>query len=113
MLESEELIQTTLDLSGEDIDFCGVTIKGIPGSLVYNVQSFDSVYDIVKQDFDFQVSKRDFIVNAFNAGSLFNYSLGSKIYSFKVVKTIDDLTGWLHLFVNLEGMTAMPVSLAS
>ena len=104
MLESEELIQTTLDTAGEAISFSGIGIRGIPGHLVYNIQNFDSIYDIDKQDFDFQVSKADFQTNALQVDNLFTYELGSSIYTFRIIKITDDLTGWFQLSVNLEGV---------
>ena len=105
MLESEELIQTTLALAGENLNFSETIIKGIPGHIVYNVQSFDSPYDIDKQDFEFQVSNKDFDSNFFNVGHIFTYLLGARCYSFKITKTINDLTGWLSLSVNLEDVS--------
>jgi len=105
MLESEELIQVTLDTAGEELQFGSSNIKGIPGHLVYNVQSFDSPYDIDKQDFDFQVSKKDFEDSGFQVDNLFTYILGTSSYCFRIIKIIDDLTGWFQLSVNLEGVS--------
>ncbi len=102
MLESEELIQVTLSNCGEVLTFNSNTILGIPGSLVYNVQGFDSVYDIDKQDFDFQVSKKDFLDKGLQIDYIFTYILDVTSYSFRITKIVDDLTGWFHLSVNLE-----------
>lgn len=101
MLESQELIETTLDAAGEELNFSGNVIKGIPGSLVYNIQNFDSVYDIDKQDFDFQVSNKQFTNLGLKPGDSFVYNLSNKNYTFEIKSYIDDLTGWFQLTTNL------------
>lgn len=105
MLESEEQIQKTLELAGEPLEFSGCTIKGIPGHLVYNIQNFDSIYDIDKQDIDFQVSKNDFKTNTLSIKDKCDYTQGKDKYCYTIIKIIDDLTGWLQLSVSLEGVT--------
>jgi len=101
MLETKEQITLALSYAGEDLEFDNGTIKGIPGNLVYNVQSFDSPYDVSKQDFDFQVANEDFTAIGLSIGDSFMYSLGSKIYTFKVISFTDDITGWFNLQTNL------------
>ena len=107
MLEPQNLIQTTLNLAGEKIQFSGCTIKGIPGHLVYNIQNFDSPYDIDKQDIDFQVSKQDFKNNTLELDNRFTFEQGEDQYCFRIIKIIDDLTGWLQLSVSLEDLTSV------
>ena len=105
MLESEEQIQTALGLAGEELQFSGCTIRGIVGHLVYNIQNFDSPYDIDKQDIDFQVSKKDFQTNTLSIKDRCDYILGSSKYCFTITKILDDLTGWFQLSVTLDGVT--------
>ena len=98
MLESEEQIQTTLALAGEELQFSGCTIRGIPGHLVYNIQNFDSIYDIDKQDIDFQVSKAEFKENTLSIKDRCDYVQGADKYCFNIIKILDDLTVTERLF---------------
>lgn len=101
MIETAEDIQTTLDIAGEDLVFELGTIKGIPGTLVYNVPSFDSPYDIEKQDFSFQISSNDFFAYVITKSTPFTYLLNNKVYNFEVTSYTDDLVGWIELRCNL------------
>lgn len=101
-MESQEDINFTLDQAGKTLTFTGFTIKGIPGQLTFNVQSFDSPYDVEKQEFDFQISGTDFYSHTID-GQSFTYTLGTKKYTFKVVSYVDDLVGWVNLKVKLTG----------
>lgn len=100
MLESEEQIQVTLSLCGEDIEFNAGVLKGIPGTLVYNIPSFDSPYDLDKQDFTFQVSRKDFKELELIPNDTFVYTLQDDAFNFEVTSYVDDLTGWLELTCN-------------
>lgn len=121
MVESEETITYVLDTMGELLTFpnCttelveGVetevcnpfTIRGIPGTLVYNVQNFESPYDIEKQDVTFQISKTDCYANSLARGMEFNYTLSETTYTFEVVDLIDDLIGWVEVKAILTNRT--------
>lgn len=104
MLETEQQIQYSLIVAGEPITFNKGVIRGIPGQLVYNVPSFDSPYDIDKQDFTFQVSKKDFSSIGGVPEDLFTYNLLGENYSFKVLSYTNDLTGWLTLTCSFQGI---------
>jgi hypothetical protein len=109
MVESPEQILFVLDTCGEDIelDLAGVTIKAIPGHLVYNIQNFDSVYDLEKQDLNFQISSTDFYTNEIDKGEKFTYivpNYTSKQYTFEIVSFIEDFIGWVELKVKLIGV---------
>jgi len=101
MLETQEQIDLTLSLCGEDLEFNNGTIKGIPGELVLNVQSFDSPYDVNRQEINFQVSNNDFFSLGITSGDVFLYTLLGKTYKFQIVMFTDDLTGWIELYVKL------------
>jgi len=103
-METQEDIATMLDAVGESLVFTGVTIKGIPKQEVYNVQNFDSPYDVEKQDFTFQISATSFYANSLD-GTSFTYThpLNPKKFTFKIISFIDDLTGWVELKVKLTG----------
>jgi len=105
MLETQEQIDLTLSLAGEPMEFDNGILKGIPGELIYNVQGFDSPYDIDKQDFNFRVSNQSFFDLGIKAGDNFLYSLVGKLYKFQLISFSDDLTGWLNLrakIINIE-----------
>jgi len=101
MLESQEQIELTLDLCGEDIVFPSVTLKGIPGHVVGNVQNFDSVYDIDKQDLYWQMSSKQILSNWIKEKDSFKYSLNGKSYTFEILSIIDDLLGWVEVRVKV------------
>jgi len=109
MLETVEQIQLTLDIAGEQLEFDNGTLKGIPGEVVYNVQSFDSPYDVYKQDFNFQVSSQAFFDLGLNSGDSFIYVLNNKEYRFKIMSIADDLTGWFNLQVKLTNVRDISV----
>ena len=100
MIESQELIDRCLEQAGEELIFDEeFSLRGIPGDVVYNVQSYDSPYDLDKQDFDFRVSRVKFQNPEYEltVGSTFTYTMFATTYKFKITKIIDDLTGWLQL----------------
>jgi len=106
MLETQELIDVTLSHAGETLEFEAGEILGIPGHLVYNIPSFDSPFDIEKQDYTFQVSLNDFHELAIEKDDVFTYILLDKNYEFSVTTYIDDLTGWMQLSCSLQGVVA-------
>ena len=103
----EEPIEFLLEQAGEDLVFAAATLKGIPGNSVYHVQDFSSVYDMDKQDFDFKVSTEAFRKAGLKRNSVFTYTAFGKSYTFKVIKSPEDLTGWTTLAVTLEGISSV------
>lgn len=106
MLESEEQINKTLELAGGPIEFPGGEIRAVPGSLVYNIPSFDSPADIEKQEFDFQVSFKDFTALGVQKDDEFTYSLLDADYLFKVDSFLNDLVGWMQLKCSLQEVSS-------
>lgn len=102
MLESEEQINKALELAGEPVEFPGGDTRAIPGSLVYNIPSFDSPADIEKQEFDFQMSFKDFTDLDVQKDDEFTYSLLEVDYLFKVDSFLNDLVGWMQLKCSLQ-----------
>ena len=100
-LETQEQIDVTLSHCGELLDFDNGTILAIPGMLVYNIPSFDSPYDLEKQDFTFQISLKDFLELEIKKNDTFTYTLQDREYRFKVTIYIDDLIGWTELSCSL------------
>ena len=103
-LETQEQIDVTLSHCGEPLEFDNGSILGIPGHLVFNIPSFDSPYDLEKQDFTFQISKQSFDDIELAKGDTFIYTLLGKEYTFIVLIYIDDLLGWIELSCSLVGV---------
>lgn len=101
MLETLEDKLSLLAVAGEELEFEGDTIMGIPGHLVYNVQGYDSIYDIEKQDFSFQILQEDFVELDLKKGDSFIYSTTVKAFTFEIVTYTDDIIGWVELNVKL------------
>lgn len=105
MIESPEQIQTTLSQAGETLTFSFGAILGIPGALIYNVSSYESPYDVEKQDINFQIATNDFLANAITSGDTFTYLSGITTYTLEVITHSDDLIGWVNLRCNLIGVS--------
>lgn len=105
MLESEALIQKTLSIAGEILDFTTFTIRGIPGSLVTNVKDFSSPYDIERQDYDFRVATSDFLANNITDGSEFSYTIGNITLAFIITSFNYDLDGWTSMRTSVKDIT--------
>lgn len=105
MIESPEQIQQALLISGEVLTFSFGEILGIPGHLVYNIQSFDSPYDIYKQDYSFQIAYTDFIDNGIDVNDTFNYTLYTTTFNFEILYYVQDIIGWVELRVSLVEVT--------
>jgi hypothetical protein len=101
MIETQEDIQFTLEMAGETITFNTFSLQAIPGDLVYNVQSYDSPYDLEKQDIDFRISYRDCLDNLVDSKDQFNYTLPNtdRTIRYEVMAYTVDTTGWVNLKV--------------
>lgn len=104
MIETQEQIDFALSLAGELLEFEKGDILAIPGTIVYNISSFDSPYDIEKQDFDFQTSLKLFHEVEIGKNDTFVYTLLDKVYAFEVTSYVDDLVGWVNLRCKLVGV---------
>lgn len=123
MLETTAQITTTLRMAGEDITFAEKTIppvlpatdptvipsyviKAIPGDTVYNIQNYDSPFDVEKQDYIFRTSEQLAIANNILVGDIFSYgrsNVSGRTYLFKVISRVPDSTGWVALKATLTG----------
>lgn len=116
MLETPEQIQCTLNLAGEEITFLELkdnndvviresfTLKAIPGQIVFNVQDYSSPADLSTREIQFRCSREDYIAKAITLEDLFTYvpSISpSRVSTFRIVASYDDLTGWICMIVVL------------
>lgn len=104
MLETPEQIQSTLALAGEVINFPAFSINAIPGMTVYKVQDYSSPADLQAKDTIFHCSSLDYITNIIAVTDFFTYSPSNtpnRIFTFQVIASYDDYTGWIALQVQL------------
>jgi hypothetical protein len=103
VLESEELIQTVLKFTGEDLVFDSATIRGLPSFRTDRLYSSEVTnYVVEQQDFNFQVSSKDVIDNDITIDSVFTMSDNNYVFTFKVnVHPIAYLDNWTRLAVIL------------
>jgi hypothetical protein len=108
MLESFDDIKECLEVAGEDLVFPTFTIKALPGDLTYNVQSYDSVYDVERQDVDFRISYNDALHYLIEAGNTFTYTLSNiaMTVEYRVLPIIFDTTGWGQMRATPIGFTS-------
>ena len=124
MLETVTLITACLAKAGEDITFAAKTlppvlpdppvvipsyvIRAIPGDTVYNIQNYDSPFDIEKQDYIFRTFEQLVINHDIKLGDVFSYgksNLSGRTYNFKVISLISDTTGWTAIKAMLTGVS--------
>ena len=105
MLESEELIQKVLEISGEKLEFESFDIYGIPSFHTDVLISQEvSTYRVEQQVFTFQVSTKDIVDNEVTIDNEFTFSDGSYTYTFKLdAKPISGIDNWSRLNVLLIG----------
>jgi hypothetical protein len=120
MSETQAQIEEALTISGEDLTFVFVVtvdnvphysytiIKGIPSTTVAAILSYDSPYDIEKQNYYFLVSALHIQSYGIAATSLFYYDNGNTRYNFRVLPTTSaDISGWMTLPVALDSITSL------
>jgi hypothetical protein len=125
MLETSAQITTCLNMAGEDVTFAARTlpivppatdpevlpsyiIKAIPGDTVYNIQNYNSPYDIERQDYVFRTSEQLSITNEIRVGDLFIYgrsNTSGRTYNFRIISIISDSTGWVAIKATLSGVS--------
>ena len=105
MLETFEQIEQALNVAGETISFDKGTFKAIPGQVVYNIPSYDSPYDVNKQDISFRTALKYIKDYEILPEETFIYKIESLAteYTFKCKVFINDFTGWVQILCNLEG----------
>lgn len=124
MLETPQQIAFCLLKVGENIVFDSKTIppippaldptvvpsytsKAIPGDTVYNIQNYDGIYDIEKQDFIFRTSEQLIILFNIVVGDSFTYSRSNtsgRTHKFTILSIISDSTGWVAVKCKLTGV---------
>ena len=92
-----------LTIAGTKLDFGNFDIQGIVGfNLTVLYKGEQSLYEVEKQNFSFQIATQDAIDNAIVSGLTFFIDEGDKKYNFQLDRPpIDDLTGWSELHTNL------------
>lgn len=103
MLEDNWEISIMLSAAGEDMEFASSTIKGIPGTNTFTLNNYDSVYEVDRQEYDFQISYVDFVNSEIAPKDTFNYVINSMSFTFEVVSFVNDLVGWVRLNCRLVG----------
>lgn len=101
MLETDSEIQLALRYGGETLTFLGFTVLAIPGSLVYNTHNYASPNTLETQDFEFQMSHKDFLINRIEENDEFSYQLSNSgvTIRFRISSYSVDTTGWCRLNV--------------
>lgn len=98
-----EPIATALAHAGISLTFDSFDILGIPGfntSILYKGEV--SLYEVERQNFNFQISTVDAIENLVTIDSEFTIEDSGYLYRFKLDRPpTNDLTGWSKLNVNL------------
>ena len=103
MIESDSDIATALSI-GDTLSFSDFTIQGFMSTNVYNLQSYDSPYDIEKQDFYVRVNTLDFINHGLVPGVQFTFTVRNLIYTFSIMNFFHDMVGWSKLNLNFVGV---------
>jgi hypothetical protein len=106
-MESQEQINVVLATAGVDLFFFDFYIKGIPGTELLSIQSFDSPYDIERLDISFQLSLYDVKTHNVKVNDSFTYTSAFYNYSFKIDALADDLTGWVEVKVKIVGKSSV------
>ena len=103
MIESDSDIATALSI-GDTLQFSTFTIQGFMSTNVYNLQSYDSPYDIEKQDFYVRINTTDFLNHTLVPGVQFTFSIRSLKYTFSIMNFFHDMVGWSKLNLNFVGV---------
>jgi len=100
-MESQNLIETALRLTGVSLVFPTFTIYGIPGEAVLRLEN--STYIVEKVEYSFQFSHAGIILNGIVKEDTFTYSSNLGVWTFEVVSLTPDTTGWCKTIVSLLG----------
>jgi len=103
MLESEDLIQKVLQISGESLSFDNGTILSIPSFRVDRLYSQEITnYIVEQQEFNFHISTKDSLDLELKVDDICTLQNNSFIFTFKLDdKPIPYLDGWSRIPVNL------------
>lgn len=85
-----------VNAAGVDLEFPTGSVKGIPGfetQVLYKGE--ESLYEVEKQNFSFQLLSSDWLDNELTTGMQFTMDDETFQFTFEVVGTQPDLTGWL------------------
>ena len=96
-----EPIGRALLIAGEELDFDGDIVLGLPGFSVTTLYKGEqSLYEVETQMFKFQMSMEDVVENHIVQDSLFTMMDTVYRYLFKVDRYTPDLTGWAEVSAN-------------
>ena len=118
MLESPEQIQAAIALMGEQVTFpalldtsnnvirASFTTYAVPGVLVFDVHD-SSPADLSKKETHFRLSSKVYIENGIERGNSFTYvpsNTPERTFTFTILSSFDDYTGWITMTVRLSGV---------
>lgn len=105
MMESEELIQTSLNLLGIDLVFVAGTCKGIAQQSLSEVSNGGSPFAVVANTYSFVMSMQDIKRLNIVEGTVFTMQIFNRLFSFTTGSYTEDLTGWVEMFATMTGVS--------
>ena len=93
------------------LTFSTYTIYGLPGfELTILYKGEQSLYEVLKQEFEFRVASTDVVANTIITGDTFSIEDTAYKHTFKVGRTpTPDLTGWTVLHVDYISKAVLSV----
>ena len=104
MIETEDSIQTTLDLLGTTLLFQAVPIKGIPEQKLSDISDYGSPFEVVKNSYSFLLSMKDLKAINILEGTNFTMQILHRKFTFSAGNYTEDFSGWVKLFATLVGV---------
>lgn len=105
MMESEELIQASLNLLGIDLVFVTGTCKGISQQSLSEVSNGGSPFAVVANTYSFVMSMQDIKRLNIVEGTVFTMQIFNRLFSFIAGNYTEDLTGWVEMFATMTGVS--------
>jgi len=98
-----EPITRALTIAGTTLTFNDFTIRGVVGfNLTVLYKGEQSLYEIEKQNFSFQIATSDVLDNEITMGLTFTAENSGYLYTFQLDRPpIPDVTGWSEIHTNL------------
>jgi hypothetical protein len=119
MLESPEQIQAAIALMGERVTFpalldvdnnvirASFSTYAVPGVLVFDVQDYSSPADLSKKETHFRLPSKVYIEKGIERSNSFTYTPSNtpeRTFTFTILSSFDDYTGWITMTVKLSGV---------
>jgi hypothetical protein len=105
MMESEEMIQSSLAMLGIDLVFVAGTCKGISQQRISEVSDGGSPFAVVSNTYSFIMSMQDVKALNIQEGLTFTMQVFSRLFSFEVGSYTEDLSGYVELFATMTGVS--------